>query len=1102
MKVKIIDFFLKQLHYGKENSAKVWCLCLLIGVTILIPSEQLFAQTAPVVQSITRYNPVSSTVNNPSQVTFRVQFSQGVTNVDATDFDITGSVDATLSSVTTVNDSLYEVKLENIVGTGFLGLGVKGTGSIAGTNDIGSYTTSGTELLTIEQDQANDYLNHSEIGQTFTATTSTVLHKITIYKNSGNHFFSGTATLTIYSGEYGGGSATSLTSELVTFTSDAGAQSFELTDKPDLVSGEKYSFVFSNFSSSGYALDSYKDAGYSEGRAYFTGMDVEGSQGANFDLKFQVYEQEIILDEELSAAAPGVSESYNVTSSDGLISIPDSDQPFTFYPSGGVWENGNSVYTWGFSFYTATTLGPEITDSTGIYQFDVAIISVSTFTSYGLSLGLASVPSEDSVHDIGGLPNEYGYLSVNGNKITNDEKVAFGDSYGAGDTVRVVYDARVQTLDFYLKKNGEGDYTLQGSGHAFENVEPAAGKTLSLGASLQCSSSCSIELLETQVPEIELFGAEVNFGEVEAGIGQVDQEYIIKNTGAVPLTLSGSPMVSISGSDAADFSVISQPADTTIASGNSTTFVIRFTPVTEGAKTATVTILSDDEDEGTYTFNISGTGVKRTATLAGDEGWRLLASPVSDVSIGTLLDTLWTQGFPGADTESGSPNVYLWDAENRQWVAPSDTSYVPAAGTGFAVYVFGDDDYTESGDSTGFPKRLYIDAPENTGSVDVELFYSSSGTPADDGWNLIGNPYASTINWDAAEGWVKTNLDASIYVWSDSADGGNGQYLTWNGSTGTLPNGITAPWQGFWVKANDGDPSISFSEEVRITETESVLYKSRHSAQEKTVPELRFTLEEESGLTSTAIIMMKEEAATGKDRWDTYKLQPLNNRYLSLFSMAEDGSPLEINAIPGNLQEPLTLALAIESQQAVTQTMELNWSRIDIPEAITAILKDHHTGDEINLQETGSYRFQTVVDNQTKRSVDAPEAPAHPVLFAPIMQKTGSSISPRFSLTLLAANTVSGETNDGLPDFFALDQNYPNPFNPATVISYQLPVSSEVSLKVFDVLGREVATLIDGRVEAGYHQITFNARNLASGMYIYQLKAGSTVLTKKFTLIK
>ena len=92
--------------------------------------------------------------------------------------------------------------------------------------------------------------------------------------------------------------------------------------------------------------------------------------------------------------------------------------------------------------------------------------------------------------------------------------------------------------------------------------------------------------------------------------------------------------------------------------------------------------------------------------------------------------------------------------------------------------------------------------------------------------------------------------------------------------------------------------------------------------------------------------------------------------------------------------------------------------------------------------------------------------------------------------------------NSGLPTNFSLSQNYPNPFNPATVISYQLPTASRVTLKVFDMLGRQIATLVNGQMEAGMHQVSFDASRLASGVYIYQLQAGSFVASKKLVLLK
>ena len=97
---------------------------------------------------------------------------------------------------------------------------------------------------------------------------------------------------------------------------------------------------------------------------------------------------------------------------------------------------------------------------------------------------------------------------------------------------------------------------------------------------------------------------------------------------------------------------------------------------------------------------------------------------------------------------------------------------------------------------------------------------------------------------------------------------------------------------------------------------------------------------------------------------------------------------------------------------------------------------------------------------------------------------------------------TSVEDNEEIAVSFSLSQNYPNPFNPSTTIKYSVPQVSEVSLKVYDVLGREVATLVDAQQAQGTYQVNFDASNLASGMYIYTIKAGSFVSSKKMLLMK
>ncbi|MEK9138396.1 MAG: T9SS type A sorting domain-containing protein, partial [Bacteroidota bacterium] len=103
---------------------------------------------------------------------------------------------------------------------------------------------------------------------------------------------------------------------------------------------------------------------------------------------------------------------------------------------------------------------------------------------------------------------------------------------------------------------------------------------------------------------------------------------------------------------------------------------------------------------------------------------------------------------------------------------------------------------------------------------------------------------------------------------------------------------------------------------------------------------------------------------------------------------------------------------------------------------------------------------------------------------------------------LRSTSTEIYKPQSAIPNRFSLEQNYPNPFNPSTTISFTIPHSSFITLKVFDVLGREVATLVNEELRAGRYERTFDGSGLASGVYLLRLQAGSSVQTNKLLLLK
>ncbi|MFA7421354.1 MAG: T9SS type A sorting domain-containing protein, partial [Melioribacteraceae bacterium] len=107
-----------------------------------------------------------------------------------------------------------------------------------------------------------------------------------------------------------------------------------------------------------------------------------------------------------------------------------------------------------------------------------------------------------------------------------------------------------------------------------------------------------------------------------------------------------------------------------------------------------------------------------------------------------------------------------------------------------------------------------------------------------------------------------------------------------------------------------------------------------------------------------------------------------------------------------------------------------------------------------------------------------------------------------WSSLVFTGTDIKEELNSTVPTKYELSQNYPNPFNPSTTIKFALPKEGLVKLSVFNILGQEVGTLINGFKAAGSYSVEWSASNLSSGMYFYRLEANNNIITKKMTLVK
>lgn len=124
------------------------------------------------------------------------------------------------------------------------------------------------------------------------------------------------------------------------------------------------------------------------------------------------------------------------------------------------------------------------------------------------------------------------------------------------------------------------------------------------------------------------------------------------------------------------------------------------------------------------------------------------------------------------------------------------------------------------------------------------------------------------------------------------------------------------------------------------------------------------------------------------------------------------------------------------------------------------------------------------------------------MIWAVAAQADTGTVQIHHMVLFLGQSLLGVGSASNFPTGYSLSQNYPNPFNPTTTIQYSLPSRSFVSLKVYDVLGREVATLVNGVQTAGHQSVEFNASGLSSSVYLYRIKAGSFSKTKKLVLLR
>jgi len=143
-----------------------------------------------------------------------------------------------------------------------------------------------------------------------------------------------------------------------------------------------------------------------------------------------------------------------------------------------------------------------------------------------------------------------------------------------------------------------------------------------------------------------------------------------------------------------------------------------------------------------------------------------------------------------------------------------------------------------------------------------------------------------------------------------------------------------------------------------------------------------------------------------------------------------------------------------------------------------------------------------VIPPDSSQEVEVTFTPTELISYNGKIEITHNAAGSPDSVILIGEGVIVSVEDELKPLTYNLEQNYPNPFNPVTFIKYSIPEVSKVSLTLFNLLGEEVADLVNEEKVAGYYTIEFNAATLPSGVYFYQLRAGNYVDTKKMLLLK
>ncbi len=449
---------------------------------------------------------------------------------------------------------------------------------------------------------------------------------------------------------------------------------------------------------------------------------------------------------------------------------------------------------------------------------------------------------------------------------------------------------------------------------------------------------------------------------------------------------------------------------------------------------------------------------------AGKRKWRFLSSPVNTgtgITLTQYIDDIHVTGMGGSangfDNCTCLPSIRFYNETlnaiaDSGWRNPATINY--QVNTGFAVEVFvrGSRSTPDPFLGTSVPDNATIDyvGSINSGAININLSFTNNGISNSDGFNLVGNPYPSQIDW-MASGWTKTNIDR--FFWSYNPDASNPIYGGFDPNSGLGTNGVTRfipSGMGFFVKANNTGAQLGFSETVKSTGSPYNFFKSTASAPSK-FPHIRVVAGD--SLISDETILLFDSSATASNT-DLSDIMKLFNPTINFYSKSKENRSLAFNQIPfpSNIKEDtINFSMFVFKDTSI---------RVG---AYNMYLKE--------LVDIPSWLGVDVLDRFTNIRTDIKNNPYH----FNIENKTGSHGNNRLALILYKKTTGIEYTTKQ----FGI---YPNPAQKTINISNYN--NSIKNIKIFDMKSSLVKEIIEVNQ-------SIDVSDLVAGLYLIQIQTNN-----------